>query len=228
MKKIIVLLLTLVAQPLVAMQRLSMVDLYQLEEEAADVVMQVFGAEEDAVATSEPLLVETAQKIVDAIDDTVLAECAALIETYGKDGVLFGPVMTDEKLREALNNPTYFLALVKLGANPAPAERLGKKKTALHLAALRGNAAIVAILLSNMPRETVSAVDRQKHTALHFAAREGHRCCVELLLTCMEPTEIILLDMWNRSAWHLAYDEDIRTLLVNTMASKLATVGEHK
>ena len=228
MKKIMVLVLTVAVQSLTGMQRVVMVDLPQLQEGAADIVMQELVAEEDALTRSDSITIEMAQKIVDALDDTVLAECAALVEAYGKDGVFFGPVMTNEKLKNALNNPVYVLGLIKQGANPVPAERLGKQKTALHLAALRGNAAIVAILLSNMPRETVSAVDRQKHTALHFAAREGHRGCVELLLRCMEPSEIILLDRSGKSAWHLAYDEDMRTLLVNTTASKLATVGEHK
>lgn len=137
-----------------------MVDLPQLQEEAVDIVMQELVAEEDVLTTSDSVTVEMAQKVVDAIDHAVLAECAALIDSYGKDGVFFGPVMTDDKLKRGLNNPVYVLGLIKQGANPVPAERFGKQKTALHLAALRGNAPIVAILLSRMPRETVSAVDR--------------------------------------------------------------------
>lgn len=110
-----------------------------------------------------------------------------------------------------LGNAEAVSQLLHDGADPLlpllPADLNGAKdfgKTALHLAAERGDTLCVRTLLG-MPRarEVLNHIDRNGQTALHLAAKGGHTDTVRALLKCTN-TSSNMPDGQGQTALHLA------------------------
>ena len=101
-------------------------------------------------------------RLVASVDEKIIAYCTALLKEHGTNAVLFGPALTDmsreaQTWRAALKDPATCCLLLHLGANPTPAARKGKS-TALHVAALRGDHATMAVLLGQMSPESIGDI----------------------------------------------------------------------
>jgi ankyrin repeat protein len=96
-----------------------------------------------------------------------------------------------------LNDKALVDKLLLLGAS---VDKLEHSKTALHLAASKGHAEIVAALLN--AGAYIDAVDAQKKTALHLASSEGHTEIVAALINA--DANIDAFDAQKKTALHLA------------------------
>nr|XP_032801958.1 inversin isoform X1 [Petromyzon marinus] len=104
-------------------------------------------------------------------------------------------------------------ALVKAGANVNKTDK--SKRTALHLAAQKGNYRILKLLLSR--RASLLQKDLEGMTGLHLATRHETPRCLALLLKHIEPGEVDVQDNQKRTALHWSayynHPEHVRMLI---------------
>ncbi|XP_069769680.1 inversin isoform X3 [Narcine bancroftii] len=89
-------------------------------------------------------------------------------------------------------------ALLKAGANVNKADR--SQRTALHLAAQKGNYRFMKLLLGR--RANWMQKDLEEMTPLHLATRHKNPKCLALLLKCMAPGEVDTQDRNKQTALH--------------------------
>ncbi|CAM9629374.1 unnamed protein product [Lampetra planeri] len=104
-------------------------------------------------------------------------------------------------------------ALLKAGANVNKTDK--SKRTALHLAAQKGNYRILKLLLSR--RASLLQKDLEGMTGLHLATRHETPRCLALLLKHTEPGEVDVQDNQKRTALHWSayynHPEHVRMLI---------------
>jgi ankyrin repeat protein len=99
----------------------------------------------------------------------------------------------DQQLLEACYNSDItksFIAL-KAGAD-SNCKKRSYGSTPLHIASIKGNCAIISLLLAN--NADINANNKLHQTSLHFAIYNGHKNCVELLLKTGADTQKKAID----------------------------------